>query len=300
MVDVLRAVVPERSGVYVSAPITSGKRYFALQERLQEGRRGLVNIDTDTLEREVIAPNVAETAKLVGVVRERFGPLVIDPSPLVVPRWRQRNYIALWAAVVRRYARLVIFSEGWQFSSGCTYEFVVACEEGIAMLGAHLEPLSRERGIELVASAKDELDAHGFDASYLGERLEQLRQTNVHRTVLADTTDIRNRSEFCALMLGTVVLPHATIVVCSAGSLANDGFAAGLRRRGRLVIDTAAFAPPSWSRDELRKLWSRVVEAYAVQLVIDDALEVNEKCADVLAAAAKAGIAVVDRAGRRV
>src|SRR5205809_514466 len=91
----------ERSEVYLSAPITTGKQFVAWR-RTADGSLERDHPEYAERHREqVVETNIARVAPLVRTLRERFaGRLVIDPTALAgVPGWLQEDYHDLWCAV---------------------------------------------------------------------------------------------------------------------------------------------------------------------------------------------------------
>jgi hypothetical protein len=154
LLDMLTCVLQERSAVYVSSPITSGREYS--KWLLTTGHPSPeTNPDYfDQFRRFVVEPNRQRARIFVRNLRQISARVVIDPSALHdFPGWTQEDYRFLWGRAIERYADTVVFREGWQFSSGCSYEFLVACLSRAETLREDLTPLSLDEGRSLIASA---------------------------------------------------------------------------------------------------------------------------------------------------
>lgn len=132
MLEALACVVRERGAVYVSAPITTGRR---LQDWHAAGRPG-------SHETSVRKLNVEAASLVVQQVRERWGGVVIDPTALPdQPGWEQPDYHAFWVDIVARFTRAVVLVDGWESSEGCLREMAAALDHAVALFDQRLEPL---------------------------------------------------------------------------------------------------------------------------------------------------------------
>lgn len=138
----LRCVVAPRGGVYVSAPITTGRRFLEWRRRVSWEAEADGARYRDSHRAEVVAPNVAAVERLVLAARRHFRDPVIDPTALKdQPGWTQREYHALWTRVVHELAHSVVFADGWEYSCGCLLEFTVAAHAGHRLYNADFHDL---------------------------------------------------------------------------------------------------------------------------------------------------------------
>ena len=72
MASVLNCALPSGSGIYASAPITSGRRRSSALNNLSVS-------DTD-IKRLVIEPNISAAREFVEELQRIHGPRVIDPT----------------------------------------------------------------------------------------------------------------------------------------------------------------------------------------------------------------------------
>ncbi|SRR6266705_68480 len=182
MVEAFASVVEGRTAWYVSSPLTTGRRAFewhtrngsaSADGRDRQGARG-----SGSFLSEVVEPNRAQAAKYVRDLRARAGQVVIDPTALEdIPGWNQDDYRHFWGRVIEGFAGTVIFREGWEYSSGCAYEFLVARKSAAATLKEDLEPLDFGVARSLIERAVKEGGAKGYSAGFLrmvGESLDSL------------------------------------------------------------------------------------------------------------------------------
>lgn len=131
--------------VYLSGPITTGKRLLAA---IEEGRP----LDT------VLPENLADMRETAHRLRQQVPPIVLDPSPLTVAHWSQKHYMLLWRGLIERHAREVRFMPDWEYSRGCAEEFVFATALGIPTLDLEGSAIAPGAGNARLARAIDRLD----------------------------------------------------------------------------------------------------------------------------------------------
>jgi hypothetical protein len=189
LLNVLGSVVVDHSGVYVSTPITSGRRLA----NWSGGRD--VDVDLSHPEtyqeflREVLRPNSEHARKIVKKLRSSFPKALIDPTALKdIEGWVQDDYRVLWAKVIEQYADTAVFLDGWQYSNGCAYEFFVAnrLDPQPSILSETLEPLTLDEGTRLVQSAICELQTSKLPTEFLQQVLNELTRLQSPEKVLAE------------------------------------------------------------------------------------------------------------------
>lgn len=167
MIAVLAATLGSDKPSYLSAPITTGYRFA----HWLTGVGAHYNCDDPVWVAErrtqVVLPNIHDAQRFARHLRME-GRIVIDPTELEdQPGWTQLDYRTLWARVIRRFAGEIICFDGWQFSSGCSYEFLIAIKRGIPVKDDKLEPISNERGQTLIAKGIRTLRRLGANTDFL-------------------------------------------------------------------------------------------------------------------------------------
>jgi hypothetical protein len=185
----LRTVVPDRTGVYVSTPITSGRR-LALWSSNRHVEIDLSHPETYLeFKREVLEPNSEHARSIVKDLRNLFPKALIDPTALTdIDGWVQDDYRVLWGKVIELYANTVVFLDGWQYSNGCTYEFLVSnrVTPRPSILDERLQPLPLEDGICLVRFAIVELQKSKLPTRFLQQVVSELTKLRASEEVLAE------------------------------------------------------------------------------------------------------------------
>jgi hypothetical protein len=182
LLNILGSVIVERSGVYVSVPITSGRRYGEwLNSRNLEA--DLSHPETyQEFQREVLKPNFEHAQTIVKKLRELFPKALIDPTALKdIESWTQDDYRYLWGKVIEQHAGTVVFIDGWQYSNGCSYEFLVSYQSSNhhcpLVLDENLKPLTLEKGLMLMRAAIIEMREAGLSTEFLERVAERLAST---------------------------------------------------------------------------------------------------------------------------
>lgn len=176
LLEAFGSVIEARTAFYVSSPLTTGQRAF--EWHLQNGGSQIAQAEPSSrFRREVIEPNREQTARYVRDLRKRTERVVIDPTALQdLPGWTQADYRVFWGRIIERYAETVVFRDGWQYSSGCAYEFLVALESGAHLLREDLTALALEEGKSFISRAIDEARKRGASDQFLQGVREALRE----------------------------------------------------------------------------------------------------------------------------
>ncbi len=171
------SVLHGEKALYASSELTTGRRLYDLFRQYEvESREELcAKMGEETYRREVWDPYVAEATALASMLRLRLGgELVLTPAPFEAPGWSQPEYLAFWETVIRTRLRGVYFSLDWEYSNGCTFEFAVARDAGLATFEEGGQPLSREEGRDRIVAAIADLEGQGLKVPGLRENLARL------------------------------------------------------------------------------------------------------------------------------
>ena len=172
--QLLASVVEDKSATYVSVPITSGRRFLGwfktrgvhLDQNSKEYREELLE--------SVIRPNCEAVASRVAELRKGTKSVVINPAAFERPDWNQDDYRYFWGYIIERFVSKVIFLNEWQFSSGCSYEFLKCIRSGIAAFADDETKLDHETGCKLIKAAIAEVRAAGAPTLFLERILNEL------------------------------------------------------------------------------------------------------------------------------
>jgi hypothetical protein len=129
-IQALGTLLGSLKGVYFSTPMTNGLRLIKWRSQNSHIKPGTPEYE-ERFAREVLAPNCQEGQRIAQQLRDATGDYVIDPSCFDVKGWSQEDYLSFWCCVIEKYAKEVRFNEGWEYSNGCTREFLAAQRAGI-------------------------------------------------------------------------------------------------------------------------------------------------------------------------
>ena len=175
------SILNGEKAIYGSSELTTGKRLHALfrEHGVRERRELKARLGEEAFQRQVWDPNVEDANAFARELHHRLGgEIVITPAPFVSPDWTQPEYLAFWETVIRSRCKAVYFSEDWEHSSGCAFEFSVARDAGLPTFHADGREMTLAEGVRRIAAATEELAAEGLDVAPLREtlaRLENLR-----------------------------------------------------------------------------------------------------------------------------
>lgn len=187
----LACTVNGREAEYVSTPITTGPRfmewYRAEGAKLERGSDAYKQAH----EEKVIVPNSLHAKQFVEHLRTERR-IVIEPTSLNVAHWTQNDFRHLWGQVIERYARRVWLLDGWQYSSGCAFEFYVACRNGVETLSEKGDYIARRQGAEMIEAAIADIESIGQSTDFLraaAAGLQQIRHVEVEGLTKDETLD---------------------------------------------------------------------------------------------------------------
>jgi len=156
--------------LYASAELTTGPRLYRLlrEHGLRDAAELRRSLGEEEYHRRLWDLNFSEALAFARELRARHPTeLVLSPAPYLIEGWTQPEYLTLWETVVRTRIKALYFSDGWEYSNGCAFEFSVAADAGIPTLDAAGRPLTRDEGVRRLEEAARALEAEGFDASGL-------------------------------------------------------------------------------------------------------------------------------------
>ncbi len=172
ILKILDSIFYKRKAVYLSIPITTGK-YFSdwhIRGRTNQKIRYIKAI------RDKVFPNkYTNLLNKENNIINKFRRPVINPELLNdVPGWKQEDYHTLWAHIIKKYVDIVIFADGWQYSNGCTYEFLISHKNNVSTIDEKQNTLSLNKGIKLVDSAIEKMESYGISTEFIKNNKKEL------------------------------------------------------------------------------------------------------------------------------
>lgn len=151
--------------VYVSVPITSGRREIALMKATGcRTSAELRRVHLDRWRLEVLKRNEADALILANEVRSSSDPsaVVVDPSRMSVTGWEQDDYNGFWVRLVDRFAIRLVASHGWAYSKGARQEVAYAARKLIPVTDASGRTLTLRDLLEEDRRVRQELLLDGW------------------------------------------------------------------------------------------------------------------------------------------
>lgn len=164
----LHGVIQESNAVYVSSPITSGQRYIEWIKTHPTNRDFSGDNQTPEFISNVIEKNLGHAKTVVKKIRALFpGKILIDPTAVPdIDGWKQGDYRYAWGRVIEEFADLVVFSDDWQFSSGCIYEYLISMRGNIKVIDEKQEEITPAIALTLIRDAMETLETYDLPVDF--------------------------------------------------------------------------------------------------------------------------------------
>jgi hypothetical protein len=164
-----------KRAIYCSTELTSGLRLYEAMRTHKVNSVDKLDALDKNIYKNVKRANEQAAKSFAASVRAKQtdGTIVINPAPLSISDWGQREYLAFWDELIRTLVKEVHFNKDWQFSNGCTYELAVALDERLTTLDSDGTELSAEKAIAQVEEALRWLEDHGLSEE---PKVKTLRQ----------------------------------------------------------------------------------------------------------------------------
>ena len=177
IVEFLVSVIDKQETVYMSAPITSGKRLIEFYKNGNHFGQKSNGFSEVTI--QVVESNRSHAKVIAEKIRTKIDSIVINPTLVPdIEGWTQDDYRYLWAKIIERYVKTVICIDDWNYSNGCAYEFLVAKQFNLKTLDERLKILSISSGILLIQKAINDLKEHLLPTKFLESVVVELNKIN--------------------------------------------------------------------------------------------------------------------------
>ena len=168
LLSMIDCLVLDREAVYASSEFTTGKRFYELCRRYN------IRTGTELKKRlgeeyrtQLLAPNKEGGIRFARKLREFGHKVVLTPHPFIAVDWSQSEYLGFWEEVIQRKCHAVYFNEGWEFSNGCTFEYLAGLKAGMPLLDHDKKLLELPTAKEMIGNAIKNLEKEGFDTPEL-------------------------------------------------------------------------------------------------------------------------------------
>jgi Domain of unknown function (DUF4406) len=153
------------TATYVSAPITTGLSF--VQWYANEG----IHFQSDDKlyklkhSASVVVPNLSRIKSFAKQQRRLGTNPVIEPASFDNPYWSQSEYLYYWGKVISSYVRDIICLDGWEYSRGCAFEYLVGKMLNLKIVDEVQRQIPIQQGIMQLKEARNVLANHSYDLS---------------------------------------------------------------------------------------------------------------------------------------
>ncbi len=151
---------PLHQVVYTSSPTTTGLRFY-------EALKNNPDKPLSEIKRDVMRENIESGMKLGEELSQAGFAHVIVPGKFFAEGWTQEHYMSLWEQVINRFATIICFNDGWQYSTGCVEEFLIGLQKEKDMTDRTLSALDPRLELQKIGQAIEHIDEMGLEPSKL-------------------------------------------------------------------------------------------------------------------------------------
>jgi hypothetical protein len=173
-------VLNDEKASYASTELTTGRRVHAVQRELGAMRSAdlKTRLGAQGYATRVWNPNVGAAMAFARRLHHSLGgnQLVITPAPFTAPGWSQPEYLGFWETLIRTRINAVYFNDEWEYSNGCTFEFLVAVDAGLPTFDAHGTPIDLETAIARIETAVGVVRGDRLEYETLADNLRRLQE----------------------------------------------------------------------------------------------------------------------------
>ena len=181
LLSLLDCVVLDREAVYASSEFTTGRRFYNLcrQFNVRTGEDLKRRLGGEYGSRLLVV-NRDEGIRFARKLRELGHSIVLTPNPFHADplnlrrNWSQTEYLDFWKMVIERKCYAVSFNEGWEYSNGCTFEYLAGLKAGSQLFNHCWKSLTPAEARDTIAYAIETLEKDGFNVPKLHEVLDEL------------------------------------------------------------------------------------------------------------------------------
>jgi hypothetical protein len=175
--------------IYISEPITSGKRLYAYMDK--KGFKTLEEAQADSAAffKYVVEPNIAAALKVSDAWDKKAEGTVIATVNFEKKLrahntdWGQDAFMGMWIPLIKEKVTHMVMVNGWQYSNGAGEEYLQAVlmqmgrggrRSRIDITDAKGKPIALDQGIELLMEAFRELRRRGLKTRNIAETIAKL------------------------------------------------------------------------------------------------------------------------------
>ena len=175
--------------VYVSTPITSGKRLYDYMDA--NGYKTLQDVrgDREAFFQHVVSPNIEKSERVSSALSKQVDGVVIAPTAFENGRhsqkleaWGQHEFMSMWLSLIDQKVTNLVMLDGWQYSNGSGEEYLwaammqmgFAARSDIEIVDEQGTMLNLDKGIKLLYDAFTDVHSRGLKPKNMAETLAAL------------------------------------------------------------------------------------------------------------------------------
>lgn len=186
--------------VYVSVPVTSGKRLYEYMDKNGFKTPEEAKKDRKAFFDNVISANIEEGVNLSKAWAKKTAGAVIAPAEfekcrgLKGAKWGQDAFMGMWLGVIDDKVTTMVMTDGWQYSDGAGEEYLQAvlmkmgrrARNDVEILDAQGNEVTLEKGVQLLWDAFEDLRARGLKPRNMAQTLACLISAELRYSVEQD------------------------------------------------------------------------------------------------------------------
>lgn len=155
VVQIITTLLKQNEVLYISAPITTGKRY--IDWYIETGHA----LSKDKIEEQkkidVTAANIKDAQIFIEDIKKYTSKTIIEPISIeeIALQWEQNQFHIFWSKVIENLVDEVVFVNNWEYSIGCCTEFLMAFSKGCKMYSQHLIELNVNESLNNILIARE-------------------------------------------------------------------------------------------------------------------------------------------------
>ena len=166
LLRLLDMMYADKSTAYVSAPITTGTVFMDWYSSKGSKIRDKELYDSEH-NNKVTLTNISNAKKIKNKICLSEKNKIISPLTFNRNSWSQDQYRSFWGKVIEKYVNKIYFLDGWEYSSGCVFEMLIAMINKIKVFSEKKKIITVENAINMISSSIKKMKQLKMDCDYI-------------------------------------------------------------------------------------------------------------------------------------
>jgi hypothetical protein len=179
VIKIIGFILNNKKILYLSMPMTSIeaiKNKNIIVELIDKTKKYMGPLDVKNAQNKKGFLNKIYNRIADNYIKLHSDKLIVNPMLLKMQGWEQKDYHYFWGEVIRRHAEKVIFFPGWEYSNGCTYEFLVAKRHNIGTYDLMGNKINISKGIKMIEEALNKINLEKEKLLLIEKNLKELEK----------------------------------------------------------------------------------------------------------------------------